>query len=64
MPHVGVKRLGSGYREHHRAHGDERAHRFLDVEVDRIARVQGRQHDRRVIDDVSHPEHRKDDEIE
>ena len=25
MAHVGVERLGAGHRQHHRAHGDERA---------------------------------------
>ena len=63
MPHVRIKRLGAGHRQHHRTHRDEPGDRRGEEELHRIPRVEHLQDDDGIIEDVPHPEHGNHDEV-
>ena len=64
MPHVGVERLGAGHGENDRA---ERREGFAEIggeEMIAVQRVDHRQEDAWMVDDVRDPENRDGDEVE
>ena len=61
MPHIGIKRLGPGHREKHRAEHQEPAHRVFDEHRHAVDRVQREQH-MRLVQDRPDPERRQDGE--
>ncbi len=51
MPHIGIKRLGAGHRQHDRAEQNEAVPGMVQQQVDGVARVDSQQ-DRRVARDL------------
>jgi hypothetical protein len=64
MPHIGIKRLGPGYRQHNAAHRYEGAEPVGHEEVDRIERIDRFQNDFGMCRQVHQPEHCQCQEID
>ena len=64
MAHVGVKGFRASQGEDHRAHRQERLHRFLNEERSGVNRIDHRQRDFRPPEDMHHAERSKSTEID
>jgi hypothetical protein len=63
VPHVRIKRLGTGDGQHHRAQREKCAQPVTQEEAERIERVQRVKDDHRVGGDVHDPQHRDDPKV-